>query len=369
MILISKPTFIAILAWHVSCYIFTRRMCVLIMKNFHDVFFRSFFSTTEKIERLLRTILPQNILDLFDLSTLKIEPSVVVKDLEIRADLVLSIVIKSSREVRIILVVDHKSWSDRDVIQQLRKYQLVIVDEFCRDKGKIPSPVLCIIFYHGDKECTMPSSLHEDWISRGLFSREVFEKLSPYLMNFRPYVFDLSKYDIGKHAMDSMKSILHAFEDIWCLKKCKSREDRKIVLRKILSSVKKDLKYESKQYRIDVLSSIKQYFMKYDKQIDEGLFKEASKEVTEKLGGEDIMDEIDFTMEGMIRDKVQERFQKELQKRLQEEVQKKLQEEVQKERKEMTLKLLKADMSVEKVSEVTGFSKQEIRKFQEKAEK
>ena len=352
-------------------------MRVLIMKNFHDVFFRSFFSTTEKIKRLLRTILPQNILDLFDLSTLKIEPSVVVKDLEVRADLVLSIVIKNSREVRIILVVDHKSWSDRDVIQQLRKYQLVIVDEFCRDKREIPPPVFCIIFYHGDKKCKMPSSLHEDWISRGLFSREIFEKLSPYLMNFRPYVFDLSKYNIGKHAIDSMKSILHAFEDIWCLKKCKSREERKAVLRKILSSVKKDLKYESKQYRIDVLLSIKQYFMKYDTQIDEDLFKEASKEVTEKLGGEDIMDEIDFTMEGMIRDKVQERFQKEVQEKLQEELQKEvhkklqkeLQKEVQKEQKEMTLKLLKADMSVEKISEVTGLSKQEIHKFQEKTEK
>ena len=219
------------------------------MKNFHDVFFRSFFSTIEKIEKLLRTILSKDILYLFDLSTLKIEPSVVVKGLEVRADLVLSISLKNSREAKIILVVDHKSWPDRDVIQQLRKYQLLIVDEFCSDKGKIPSPVLCIIFYHGDKECTMPSSLHEDWISRGLFSREIFEKLSPYLMNFRPYVFDLSKYDIGKHAMDSMKSILHAFEDIWCLKRCKSREERKAVLRKILSSVKKDLKYESKQYR------------------------------------------------------------------------------------------------------------------------
>ena len=125
--------------------------------------------------------------------------------------------------------------------------------------------------------------------------------------------------------------------------------------------------------------------MKYDTQIDEDLFKEASKEVTEELGGEDIMDEIDFTMEGIIREKVQERVQQELHKKLQEkveeevqkrlqekveeEVQKKLQEEVQKDRREITLKLLKADMSVEKVSEITGLSKQEICKFQEKAEK
>ena len=38
-------------------------------------------------------------------------------------------------------------------------------------------------------------------------------------------------------------------------------------------------------------------------------------------------------------------------------------------RREVILKLLKADMSVEKVSEITGLSKQEIYKFQEKSKK
>ena len=335
---------------------------ISMMKHPHDVFFRSFFSTIKKVERLLKTILPKDILDLFDLSTLKIEPSVVVKNSEIRADLVLSIMLKNSKgKAKIILILDHKSWPDKDVIQQLQKYQLMIVNEFCRDKGEFPPPVLCIIFYHGDKKWKRSSSLHEDWISRGLFSKEEIEKLSPYLMNFKPYVFDLSKFDIAKRAIDSMKSILYAFEDIWSLKKCKTRKEKKAILHKILLSIKKDLKYESKQYRIDVLLAIKQYFMSYDSQIDENLFKEASKEVKEKLGGGDIMDELDFTMEGVIRKKVQERVHQELHK--------KLQEGMQKGRREITLKLLKAEMSVEKVSEITGLSKQEIRKFQEDTEK
>ena len=391
------------------------------MKNFHDVFFRSIFSNIDRIERLLRTILARDILDLFDLSTLKVEPSVVVKKLEIRADLVVSVMFRNSKKkAKIILILDHKSWPDRDVIQQMQKYQLMIVNEYCRDKGEFPLPVLCIIFYHGDKKCKMPSSLHEDWISRGFIPKDEFKKLSPYLMNFRPYVFDLSKFDISKQAMDSMKSILYAFEDIWSLKKCRSRKERKAVLHKILLSIKKDLKYESKQYRIDMLLAIKQYFTDYDSHINEGLFKQVSKEVSEELGGGSIMEDLDYTMESIVRKKVQERVQQELEKKLQErvqeevqkklqervqeevqkklqervqeevqkklqervqeEVQKKLQERVQEEvqkklqervqegmqagRKEITLKLLKAEMSVEKVSEITGLSKQEIRKFQ-----
>ncbi len=334
-------------------------------KHPHDIFFRSIFSTVEKIKRLLKTILSKDISDLFDLSTLKIEPNVVVKKSEIRADLVLSIMLKNSKKrAKIILVLDHKSWPDKNVIQQLQKYQLMIVNEYCKSKHELPLPVFCIIFYHGDKKWKSPSSLHEDWISRGLFSEEDFKKLSPYLMNFKPYVFDLSKFDIAKQAMDSMKSILYAFEDIWSLKECKNRKERKAVLRKILLSVKKDLKNESKQYKIDVLLAIRQYFMDYDSQIDEDLFKEASKEVTEELGGESIMDELDYTMAGVIRKKVQEGIKEGIKEGIQEGMQKGMQKGVQEGRKEITLKLLKADMSVEKVSEITGLSKQEIRNFQ-----
>ena len=339
------------------------------MKNPHDVFFRSVFSTIEKIKRLLKTILPKDILDLFDLSTLKIEPNVIVKKSEIRADMVLSVMLKSfKKKARIILILDHKSWPDKDVIQQLKRYQLMIVNEHCRDKGEILSPVLCVIFYHGNRRWKTPLSLHEDWISRGLFSKEDFKKLSPYLMNFRPYVFDLSKFDIAKQAIDSMKSILYAFEDIWSFKKCKNRKERKAVLHKILLSVKKDLKYEPKQSRIEVLLSIKQYFTDYDSQINENLFKEVSEEITKELGGENIMDELDYTMASVIQKARQEAIKEGMEEGIREGRQQGMQQGILKGRREITLKLLNADMSVEKVSEITGLSKQEIRKFQKGVE-
>ena len=193
--------------------------------------------------------------------------------------------------------------------------------------------------------------------------------------------FDLSKFDITKQTMDSIKSILYAFEDIWSLKECKNKKERKAILRKILLSVKKDLKYESKQYRIDVLLSIKQYFMNYDSQVDEGLFKEVSEEITKELGGEDIMDELDFTMAGVIQKARQEAIkegmeegiregkQQGIQKGMQQGIEQDIQKGMQKGRREITLKLLNADMSVEKVSEITGLSKQEIHKFQKDAKK
>ena len=63
----------------------------------HDLFFRRFFSGIEEVVALLETMLPQPVFDLLDISTVKIENSVVVKDLEIRVDLVLSIKLRKSK--------------------------------------------------------------------------------------------------------------------------------------------------------------------------------------------------------------------------------------------------------------------------------
>ena len=64
---------------------------------------------------------------------------------------------------------------------------------------------------------------------------------------------------------------------------------------------------------------------------------------------------------------VAEAVQKRVQRVLQEEQQKVRQEGRQEGRQEVILKLLNADMSVEKLSEITGLSKQEIHNFQEES--
>ena len=96
----------------------------------HDLFFRRLFSGTKEVIALLETILPSSILDLLDISTLKIENSVSVRSLEIRVDLILSVKLKKShKEAKILFIVDHKSWPDKTVIQQLLKYQLIMIEE------------------------------------------------------------------------------------------------------------------------------------------------------------------------------------------------------------------------------------------------
>ena len=290
--------------------------------------------------------MPSVILGLFDLPTLKIEPSVIVKGSEVRTDLMLSIRLKNSKkQARIILILDHKSWPDKSAIQQLLKYQLKIVDEQS-DDGPILPLVFTIIFYHGHKKWVTSSSLHEDWISKGILSKEEFEKISPYLINFKPYIFDLSKFDIEKKAINNIKPVLYAFQNVWFFNKFKSKAEKKVIFQKILSSVKKDLQGEEKEYIINVLLGIKSYLLQYNPELREGLLDEVSKEVTKELGGENIMKELDLTVAEIVQKNCQEWKQEGI--------------------KEVVLKFLDADMSVEKVSRITGFSKEKIRKFQER---
>ena len=213
------------------------------------------------------------------------------------------------------------------------------------DKEDFLSPVLTIIFYHGHKKWNPSFSLHKDWVSRGVFSKKDLGRISEYLINFTPYFFNLSEFDIENNAIKRIKPILYTFKQIWSLNKLKSLEEKKAALYKILLSVKKDLQGEEKEYIINVLSGIKSYLLQYNPELANGLLDEVSKDVTEELGGKNIM--FDF---------ITEFAQKNLQTGKQ--------EGLQEGRQEVILKLLKADMSVEKVSRITGFSKEKIRNFQ-----
>ena len=337
------------------------------MKTYsHDLFFRRFFSATKEVVALLETILPQSILCLFDLSTVKIENTVTVKALEVRVDLMLSVKLRrSKKKAKILFIVDHKSWPDKLVIQQLLKYQLTMIEEhYDNEEGFLP-PVFTIIFYHGRGKWRFPSSLHEDWVFRGIFSKEDLEQISRYLMNFTPYFFNLFEFDIENKAIRRIKPTLYAFQQIWSLNKVKSLEEKKAALHKILLSIKKDLKGEEKEYIMNVVLGIRNYFLQYNPELEENLLDKGLKEVTEELGGEDIMREFETFVAEAVQIRMQRVLQEGQQKGLQEGIQKGIQEGRQEGIKEVILKFLNADMSVEKVSEITGLSKQEIRNFQE----
>ena len=199
----------------------------------------------------------------------------------------------------------------------------------------------------------MKKQVLEDWVFREVFSKDDLESISPYLMNFTPYFFNLSEFDIANKAIKRIRPILYTFKQIWSLNKLKSLDEKKAALHKILSSVKKDLQGEEKEYIINVLIGIRNYFLQYNPELGDGLLEEVSKEITKELGGESIMKELDLTVAEIIREKTQHILQQGRQEGI----------------GEVLLKFLNADMSIEQVSKITGFSKEKIRKFQEISKK
>ena len=101
-----------------------------------------------------------------------------------------------------------------------------------------------------------------------------------------------------------------------------------------------------------MLLGIKNYLLQYNPELGEGLLDE----VSEELGGESIMRELDLTIAEIVQNNCQEWKQEGRQEGRQEGKQEGI--------KEVVLKLLNADMSVEKASRITGFSKEKIRNFQ-----
>ena len=313
----------------------------------HDLFFKRFFSTIRRVLELLEVILPKRILDLFDLNTLQIEKDVFVKDLEMRMDLVLKVMFKkSSRPAKIILLLDHKSFLDRQVFNKLLKYQVAAYTKY-------NDPVFTIIFYHGQKRWTLPKNFHEYLVSTGCLPKEALEQLSDYLINFTPYIFDLSKFDVESKSHEDIKPILYVFQQIWSLGKSKNSEERYKFFQRFLRLMKKLSNIHKKKYIIGMMEDIMTYFYQYNPKIDKRGLQEISQEITKQIGGIDIMEAYDFTINGALqKGRLEGR-----------------QEGRQEEKQEVALNLLKLGIAIEQISQATKLSKTEIHKLQQEAKK
>ena len=136
------------------------------------------------------------------------------------------------------------------------------------------------------------------------------------------------------------------------------------------------------------MADVLTYFHQYNPKLNKRTLKMASQEITKKLGGIDLMEAYDFTIKGAIKrgqqkgiqkgvqQGMQQGIQKGVQQGMQQGIQKGIQQGMQKgvqkgmqQLQEAALKLLEMGMSIEKVSQVTGFSKLKIRKLQVKVEK
>jgi len=161
----------------------------------HDMLFREVFEWLGVAKAFLRLVLSASILAKLDLDRLTVEPrdflSIIFK--ETRADVIYKVPILGSEEnLRIYIILEHKSFNDFFAIFQADGYAGQIsqieynqaVDEKRLNADFRLSPVLVIIFHHGDSAFTGPTDVSGVYNDFGI--------LGDYLSHRRAILFDLS---------------------------------------------------------------------------------------------------------------------------------------------------------------------------------
>ena len=342
---------------HLKNQALKERQQAISQAHVHDLSFKRFFDNVENISAFLNLAFSQAFLNLFNLDSLKIEKNVLIAGIEMQIDLLISLTLKNSQKtVKFIFLLEHKSWPDHNVLKQLLKYQATVYEKY-------GYPVIPIVFYHGMKKWTVPISFHDHLESQGYFPDHSRSLIAPYLMNFSYVPFDLSVYDIESKAKGSIISpILHLFQGIWSLDSRKSTKEQHDFFIKFFSFVKKVSKSTDKKYIIELITKAMTYFYQYNNQLNKEVVQSASKEVTQQLGGEDLMEAFDFTIEGTMKKGIQIGQEKGIQIGRE----KGRQEGRQEGEQSIILKMLKNNMDISTIAKITESTENKIREIQKK---
>lgn len=116
--------------------------------NAHDRFFNSLFPSPDKAGSIFSLAFNEQQLAHFDLDTIAIEPGNWVDVEELRgqrADLVVSVRLKSGETLSVFILVEHKSRPDSGLMVQILKYQSSLYVQ----RGA--NAVLPVVVYHGER--------------------------------------------------------------------------------------------------------------------------------------------------------------------------------------------------------------------------
>lgn len=155
----------------------------------HSNFFTKIFAEQPNAVTFLAFILPGEVKAQLDLSRIVFEQTTYISE-EYRPSLSDLVVRCKTRQekfpVDIYLLFEHKSFADKRVLLQLHRYMSLIWQQDY-ERRKAPRVVLPVVFYHGKKKWAIPTDFVEQF--------PVSEKLKPFLLNFRYFLFDANQWD------------------------------------------------------------------------------------------------------------------------------------------------------------------------------
>lgn len=160
-----------------------------IKANVHTDYFEIRFQNQEQFKAVFELAFSRRILSYFDLNTIESEITHWVRTeperlRERRADLVLSVGLKSGDEANVVVIVEHKSTPDQGLMAQLNRYHSI-----CSERGN--KFIMPVVVYHG-KQRSYPKSwesYHE--YLKTIYPPELIDLCASSLQNFKPVVVNL----------------------------------------------------------------------------------------------------------------------------------------------------------------------------------
>jgi len=122
----------------------------------HDTFFKQIFSDPKKLKTLLNVFAEDIAQDIHSITPVNTE-ILSAKSQKFMADLLFSCKVEN-QDAYIRVVLEHKSYLDKELPIQLLYYNAAIWEEAIKEKEYYP-PIINIVFYHGKGEWNIPTSL------------------------------------------------------------------------------------------------------------------------------------------------------------------------------------------------------------------
>ncbi len=183
--------------------------------NHHDQFFKFFFSKTELAQELLELIFSKEELKAYDLTKLKAEQNSFPDGRS--ADLIFSLPLKNNKksEVRIFILLEHKSSYNVKVFEQLFRYQYLLIEQSLSKEGVI-TPIICVVFSHGKTPRKWKLSFQEalgdpDFLTLPLTFRKS-------MLNFEIRLLDIQDKQWGwvfKNSHFQIRGVLYLLREVW----------------------------------------------------------------------------------------------------------------------------------------------------------
>ena len=185
-------------------------------KNLHDLLFREVYSKKKYAMDLFRLVLKKEEYACFNWTQLKAELTNFVDEehREKRADLVFSAPLKGSskRMVKIIFLLEHKSYQDKKLLVQLLRYQYYLYSKFPN------TAVLPIVIYHGkEKKWKLPKDF-QTHISQH-YPRKLSKLLKKNMLNFPYKLLNIQGLEEKREASLTTGPILFILKSVWSLNK------------------------------------------------------------------------------------------------------------------------------------------------------